>query len=190
MQLYTPRLLLRPWRPEDAEDLFEYAKDPAVGPAAGWQPHASAEESRIIIRDILSAEETYAVCLKETGRPVGNAALMIGGRNNPGLPAAEAELGYWLGRPFWGRGLIPEASRELIRHAFKDLGLQTLWCGYFEGNGKSKRVQEKCGFVYHHTKENVYNTNLDETRTVHFTRLTKEEWLSRFTVRRLRENEI
>ena len=189
-RFYTPRLLLRPWTAEDAEDLYACAKDPDVGPAAGWQPHTSAEYSRGIIRDILSAEETYAVCLKEDGRPIGSAGLMIGGKNNPGLPPTEAELGYWIAKPFWGQGLIPEVCRELIRHGFKDLGLSTLWCGYFEGNEKSKRVQEKCGFVYHHSTENVYVKQLDETRTVHFTRLTKEDWLSRFTVRQLDDAEI
>ena len=48
---------------------------------------------------------------------------------------------------------MPEAAREMIRHGFEDLGMNTIWCGYYEGNQKSKRVQEKIGFVYHHTRE-------------------------------------
>ena len=69
MMLETERLLLRPWRESDAEDLYRYASDPDVGPIAGWPVHTSIENSREIIRDVLSAEETYAVCLKETGGP-------------------------------------------------------------------------------------------------------------------------
>ena len=78
--------------------------------------------------------------------------------------------------PFWGQGLIPEAVRELIRRGFEDLGLSTLWCGYFEGNDKSRRVQEKCGFTYHHTNEDVHWKAMDDIRTEHVTRLTRAEW--------------
>ena len=51
--------------------------------------------------------------------------------------------------------LILEAVHELVRHGFEDLGLALIWCGYFEGNIRSKRVQEKCGFRYHHTAKDV-----------------------------------
>ena len=61
MEFRTERLLLRPWRESDAESLYEYARDPEVGPIAGWPVHTSVENSREIIRDVLSAEETYAV---------------------------------------------------------------------------------------------------------------------------------
>ena len=58
MELQTPRLLLRPWEESDAEALYELAKDPDVGPAAGWNVHKDVEESREIIRTILSAPGT------------------------------------------------------------------------------------------------------------------------------------
>jgi len=61
MELRTERLILRPWRESDAESLYEYAKDPAVGPIAGWPPHTSVENSLEIIRGVLSEKETYAV---------------------------------------------------------------------------------------------------------------------------------
>ena len=176
MILETERLILRPWVDADAESLYEYAKDERVGPAAGWLPHGSVEESREIIRTVLSEPETYAVCLKEDNRAVGSIGLMAGAESMLDLPANEGEIGYWIGVPFWGRGLIPEAVRELIRYAFEELGLETLWCGYFDGNEKSKRCQEKCGFVYHHTKEKLYWKATDRTYTEHVTRLTHEEW--------------
>lgn len=176
MEFTTQRLHLRPWRDEDAEILYQYAKDLAVGPIAGWPPHTSVENSLEIIRNVLSKPETYAVCLKEDGRPVGCVGLTIGKASNLNLPETEGEIGYWIGVPFWGQGLIPEAVRELLRHGFEDLGLEKLWCGYFDGNRKSKRAQEKCGFVYHHTNENMEWKLMGDIRTEHVTCLTREDW--------------
>ena len=88
----------------------------------------------------------------------------------------EAEIGYWIGVPYWGQGLIPEAVRELLRRCFEDLRCAAVWCGYFDGNEKSRRVQEKCGFIYHHTGREKFYALGSDIRTEHFTRLTKEEW--------------
>lgn len=172
----TKRLILRPWRIEDAEDLYEYAKDPQIGPIAGWPPHTSVDNSREIIEAVLMAPETYAVCLKADGKPIGSIGLMFAAQSNIGLAEDEAEIGYWIGVPFWGQGLIPEAVRELMRYAFEDLGMTKLWCGYFDGNEKSWRVQEKCGFEYQRTEYDVTTPLMDEKRTEHITCITKEQW--------------
>ena len=176
MILYTERLILRPWADSDAESLYEYARDDRVGPIAGWPVHTSVENSREIIRTVLSVPETYAVCLKEDNKAIGSVGLKTGKKSILDLPDAEGEIGYWIGVPFWGQGLIPEAVREIIRHAFEDLGFETLWCGYFDGNEKSKHAQGKCGFTYHHTDKAVYLTLTNDIRTAHVTRLTREEW--------------
>ena len=173
MVLETKRLILRPWREEDADDLYTYASDPDVGPPAGWPPHTSVENSREIIREVLSAPETYAVCLKEDGKPIGSVGLH---RNDLAENDDEYELGYWIGKPFWGRGLIPEASRELLCYAFEKLGMQRIWCGRYEGNEKSRRVQEKLGFVYHHTTEGIELSLLGEIRTGHVMLMTRQTW--------------
>lgn len=177
MILTTDRLILRPWEEADAEDLYKYAKDVRIGPAAGWPAHTSAENSRQIIRTVLSAPGTYAVCLKEDGKAIGSIGLMVGKQSNIGLPDDEAEIGFWIGVPFWGQGLIPEGVKEIIRYAFEDLHMEALWCGYFEGNDKSKRVQEKCGFVYHHTNEDAEWVKMMDRRTEHISKLTREDWL-------------
>ncbi len=169
----TKRLLLRPWREEDAEELYQYACDPEVGPPAGWPPHTNVENSRMIIRTVLSAHETYAVCLKEQGTPIGSIGLH---RNDLACQDDEYELGYWIGKPFWGQGLIPEASREILRHAFEDLGMNRIWCGHYDGNSKSRRVQEKLGFVYHHTTEGIELPLLNEIRTGHVMLMTRNTW--------------
>lgn len=170
--LETKRLILRPWRDEDAEELYKYAKDPQVGPAAGWPVHTSVANSREIIRNVLSAEGTYAVVLKETMLPVGSIGIM----RNANIPTAEkeAEIGYWIGKPYWGQGLIPEAVRECLRYCFEELGCERVWCGYYEGNEKSHRVQEKCGFKYHHTIENKHCPLLNEFRTEHISVISRE----------------
>lgn len=178
MILQTERLLLRPWAESDAAELYKYAKDPAVGPVAGWPVHTSVANSQAIIREVLSAPETYAVVLRETGLPVGSVGIMRSGQGESPMQADEAEIGYWIGVPYWGRGLIPEAVRELLRRCFEDLGCNTVWCVSYDGNTKSRKVQEKCGFSYYHTERQVPCPLLGEVRTAHFTRLTKAEWLS------------
>lgn len=174
MILETERLILRPWADEDAPALYRYASDPCVGPAAGWPVHTSAEHSLNVIRTVFAGpEETYAVVLKATGEPVGSAGIMTGEHGNEPLPDGEAEIGYWIGVPYWGQGLIPEAVRALLARCFTELGCRAVWCCYFDGNEKSRRVQEKCGFTHHHT--DTVDTALGE-RPTHFTRITKEAW--------------
>ncbi|MBR4910067.1 MAG: GNAT family N-acetyltransferase [Clostridia bacterium] len=172
----TGRLILRPWQETDAEDLYKYASSPEVGPEAGWPVHKSVQNSRAIIKNILAVPETYAVCLKEDNLAIGSIGLMTGEKSNLGIAGNECEIGYWIGVPFWGQGLIPEAVREMLRHAFEDLGLKRAWCGYFEGNEKSKRVQEKCGFKYQYTIKDVPWPLLHDVKTLHVTCITKDEW--------------
>ncbi len=176
MIIKTERLILRPWTEEDAKSLYQYARDERVGPSAGWPPHTSVENSRAVIKAVLSAEDTYAVVLKETGEPVGSASIMRPGRGDAPMTETEAEIGYWIGVPYWGRGLIPEAVRALQKRCFEQLGCTAVWCGYFDGNEKSKRVQEKCGFEYRLSKDNVPCAIEGVTHTVHFTCITREMW--------------
>ncbi|MDE6864885.1 MAG: GNAT family N-acetyltransferase, partial [Alistipes sp.] len=105
--LETERLILRAWEESDAAALYRYASDPAVGPIAGWPPHTSVEHSREIIRTVFAAPETYAVVQKATGEPVGSCGIMFGNSlHSAEMQADEAEIGYWIGVPYWGQGLI------------------------------------------------------------------------------------
>ncbi len=172
----TERLLLRPWIDSDAEALFKYASDPDIGPVAGWLPHTSVENSLEIIRTVFSAPETYATVLKETGEAVGACGLLFSdGLHSAEMKQGEAEIGYWIGKPYWGQGLIPEAVCALLARSFNDLSLKTVWCGYYDGNIKSKRVCEKCGFRYHHTECEIVSP-LGDRRKEHFYNLTKEDY--------------
>ena len=172
----TERLILRPWTDEDAETLFLFASDKDVGPAAGWRPHGSVGESREIIKRILAVGETYAIVPKNREIPVGSISLMFAPDSDVAGSEKECELGYWIGKPFWGQGLVPEAGREMLRHAFEDLGMECVWGLYHDGNVKSKRVQEKLGLKYVRTVENLDVPQLNEKRRAHVNRITREEW--------------
>lgn len=180
--LLTDRLILRPWNEADAEALYTYARDPQVGPIAGWPPHQSIEESREIIRTVLSMPETYAVVLRETLEPIGSVGLLLGDAADPIAQNSEAELGYWVGVPHWGHGYIPEAAHEVMRHAFEDLELTGLWCICDDSNTKSKRVMEKLGFVYSHTEEGVSCELMGDERTYYYTQLPRIAWIAQHSL--------
>ncbi len=172
----TDRLILRKWRISDAESLYEYASDPDVGPIAGWQPHKSIDESREVIKNVFCGAECYAICEKGADRAIGAVELKLNGHTDMTGRDDECELGYWLGKPFWGRGYMPEAAGRLIRRGFTELGMKKIWCGYYDGNMKSKRVQEKLGFRYHHTCDSVPVPLMNEVRIGYTNLLTKEDW--------------
>lgn len=176
----TKRLILRPWEESDAEVMFKYASDPDIGLIAGWPPHTSVENSREIIRTVFAAPETYAVVLKETGEPVGSCGIIFSGSlHSEEIKLREAEIGYWIGKPYWGQGLIPEAVTTLLARGFNNLHLDAVWCGHYDGNTKSKRVIEKCGFKFHHTNHGAVSPLGDE-RTEHFYVMTKEEYEAKY----------
>lgn len=177
MILQTQRLILRPWAQSDAESLFSYASDPDIGPRAGWPPHKNTEESLEIIRKVLSVPECYAITEKGTDRAIGGIQLRQCDLKDPEAPSDHWELGFWLAKPFWGRGYMPEAAEGLLRHGFANLGIHTVWCSYYEGNAQSRRVQEKLGFVYHHSCEAFPVSLLKTVRVRHTNRLTREEWV-------------
>lgn len=176
MIITTPRLILRPWCEDDAQSLYKYASDPDIGYPAGWPAHTSVENSREIIKNVLAVPQTFAVCTKDNVA-IGSVGLKMGEATDLTDRPDECELGYWIGKEFWGRGYIPEAARAIIDYAFETLEMNAVWCGYYDGNEKSKRVQEKLGFVYHHTANDVEVPLLNEIRIGHSSLLTKEQWL-------------
>ena len=172
----TERLILRRWLESDAEDLYRCASNPNVGPIAGWPPHQSLEESLDVIRNVLSGPEAYAVCLKSDGKAIGAIELKLHGHADLTAGEDECELGLWLGEPFWGQGIMPEAAKALIHRAFETLGMQKIWYGYYDGNQKSKRLQEKLGFVHQWTTE-LDVPLMREKRKGHANLMTRDRYL-------------
>ena len=142
----TPRLRFRPWVDSDAEVLFKHASDPNVGPRAGWSPHQSVEESLEVIRDIFSNDHTWAIELKENKEVIGCIGYYTHEESNIGIDKMDAELGYWIAKPYWNLGLCTEALRAMIDYCFNTKGFFTLWSDFFVDNPASGRVMEKCGF--------------------------------------------
>ena len=148
MILETERLILRPLAETDADSIFEYAKDPDVGPVAGWPSHQSVQESRDVIREVLSGPQCYGICLKDDNKAIGAVELILKEHTALTDRDDECELGYWIGKPFWGNGYMPEAAKRLIQY----------------------------GFVYSKTREKLEVPLLNEVRTSHTNLLTKEDW--------------
>lgn len=149
IRIETSRLLLRHWHPEDAQALYRYASDGRVSELALWPCHTSPEMSRRVIEEFFMPNPfTFAVTLKETGEPVGCIGLVPQGEEHYTLLSGEREAGYWIGRPFWGQGLIPEAMEALIAFCRNRLGLASLLITADARNRASIRVAEKCGFLF------------------------------------------
>lgn len=143
----TNRILLRPWLESDAETLFKYASDEELGPRAGWSPHKNIEESLEIIRNFFINDHIWAVVLKETDEIIGCVGYLPASSSNLKIEEDQGEVGYWIARPYWGRGICTEALQLVIDHCFQEKGFTVLWGSFFPSNPASGRVMEKCGFV-------------------------------------------
>ena len=80
--LETQRLILRKWTEDDADSLFEYAKNPEVGPIAGWPPHKNVEESKELIKNVFNGAECYAICEKGSNISIGAVELKLNGHTD------------------------------------------------------------------------------------------------------------
>lgn len=172
----TERLILRPWRTEDLECLYELAKDVHVGPPCGWSPHIDMEESKGVLEDILMNDYTFALVLKETNQVIGDISLMPYCESRFPENENEGEIGFWLGYPYWGKGYMPEACNRIVQYGFEDLKMEKIWCAHNLDNHNSKRVQEKSGFVFHH-EDSYYAKQLDKRVRVSVTCINREDYI-------------
>lgn len=160
--LKTERLVLRPWTEDDLNDFFEYASVDGVGQMAGWLPHRDIDESRAILQKFIDGKKTFA--LEFEGKVIGSLGIEL--YNEKELPEFKEkrgrEIGYVLSKDYWGRGLMPEAVREVIRYLFEVVKLDFIACGHFVDNVQSMRVQEKCGFRHYRLQK--YKTKYGEVK--------------------------
>ena len=140
-------VMLRPWRPEDAPSIARHADDPQV--AANLRdvfpcPYqlSDAEE---FIRLCRAAEPEQAIfrAIVVDGQAVGSVALTRG----TDVCRRSAELGYWLGRAFWGRGIMTKAVEEMCQTGFEAWDIVRIYAEPFAHNAGSRRVLEKAGFA-------------------------------------------
>lgn len=178
--LRTERLVLRAFRPSDAADVFAYSRDPRVGHDAGWEPHRSIDDSLSFITEIAPQGHVWAVVdptAVDDAHPHGTVAGSIGLIADPARQHDRAlMLGYALGVDWWSRGFMTEASRCVIDHGFKDLGIDLITCTCYPWNTASRHVIEKSGFTFEGVRrgaEVTYDGRLEDARCHS---LTREEW--------------
>lgn len=154
--LKTNRLLLRAWKMDDLNDLYEYASVDGVGQMAGWMPHKSLDDSLYILNKFIKEAKTFAIVYDD--KVIGS----IGLEKYPESELPEfnhlrgREIGYVLSKDYWGQEIMKEAVLKVIEYLFNDLKLDFIVCGHFVTNNQSRRVQEKCGFVHY---KKVYHTS-------------------------------
>ncbi len=153
--LYTERLIIRPISLLDADDMYEYAKTPLVGPTAGWAPHTSIQETISIIKAMMTIKTPYelgvwAIVLKTNNKMIGTIELYNYYYH------FKAELGYSVNPSYWGKGYATEAAQTVIAYGFEFLNLKRIEVGTFIDNFQSQRVCEKLGFIKEGIARNGY----------------------------------
>ena len=151
IELETKRLLLRPWRLDDAEPFFHgWASDPKVTKYMTWNPHESVEETKGIVALWVEQYEkperiNFAIELKDTGE-------LIGGIDVVGYLDGVPVIGYMLKRDKWGRGIMTEACMKLLDFLFAN-GHDTVRIDAMVENIGSNKVIQKCGGIFIGTEE-------------------------------------
>jgi [ribosomal protein S5]-alanine N-acetyltransferase len=139
--LETARLTLRPYTESDIPELVPLIGAREVAATTGRIPHPyTAEDARQFLARIeIDREVRLAVTLRDNHRLIGGIGLRLD------EPHSNAELGYWLGLPYWGQGYATEAAREMLRYGFQQLKLHRIFASHFEGNTASGRILQKLG---------------------------------------------
>ncbi len=179
--LESKSLILRPFEAKDLKDFNEYAKVPGVGEMAGWVHHQSMEESKAILDMFIDGRKTFAITDKASRKVIGSLGIeeydeALAGEKYDHLKCRE--IGYVLGKDYWGKAYMPQAADRLLQYCFEELRLDAVFCGYFKQNTRSKRVGEKLGFRYlcEHSYTTRYGTVEDSVLTV----LHREEWFRKY----------
>jgi len=149
--LETERLILRKMTLEDAEAIFAYASDPEVSRYTLWETHRSIEDSRAFLELEVSKRESggepdWGIVYKGDHRFVGICGIISWEPQH-----ARAEIGYALSREYWGRNLMPEAARAMIRFGFERMSLNRIEARCIAENAASARVMEKAGMTHEGT---------------------------------------
>ena len=171
--LRTERLLLRPFKLEDVDDVYAYAKDPEWERYLGLplpQPYTRRDAEEYIAGRVLadwSTVPTFAIVLDST--VIGGIGLRISAAHQMG------ELGYALARVHWGKGLMPEAAKAVMEYGFVEHGLAKIYASADLENRRSTRVMEKLGM----TREGIlrsHSAKRGERRDDVVYGILREEW--------------
>lgn len=144
----TERLILRPMRMRDAQDLFAYARDPQVSRHVLWDTHTSISDSRQFLRGAIRQYRkgqpgSFAITLKGSGRMIGTVGFMW-----INLDYHSAEVGYSLSRDYWNQGIMTEALRAVVAFGFDTLRLNRIEAQHETDNPASGRVMAHVGMQF------------------------------------------
>jgi len=172
--LRTERLVLRAFIPADAPRIQELAGDRDVALNTMHIPHPYPEggaEEWIATQDE-KREAGNVILAIDDGELVGGIGLRVQREFD------RAEIGYWIGKPFWGRGYATEAAGAIIRFGFEEMNLNRIYAGYFSRNAASARVMVKNGMKYEGTlRQHV--RKWDEFVDVVYYGILRSEWETR-----------
>lgn len=145
----TERLVLRPFTENDAEALFNnWASDDEVTKYLTWPTHSSVEESREYVNYCIQQYSTsscyqWGIELKSTHELIGNISVVSL------IEELECmELGWVIGRKYWGNGYMPEAATKVIDVLFDEVGVNCVYAEHDVNNPKSGRVMQKIGMKF------------------------------------------
>ena len=175
-KLETERLILRPFVSEDAEAMYRnWASDPEVTKFLSWPTYKSVEDAHYILNIWVPQYEDltfyqWAIELKELGEPIGSISVV----NHDDL-VEMAEIGFCVGKNWWGQGIMTEAAKSVINFLFGDVGVQRIEAGHDPNNPASGVVQRKCGLKYEGTLRRRIKSNQGITDVV-WNAILKEEW--------------
>ena len=151
-QLETERLILRKFRINDAEDMFNnWAADPEVTKFMTWNPYVNTDEVRAYIQgciDDYADEKCYnwIIEYKQTHKAIGSISVVKISEDT-----ACANIGYCFGRKYWHKGITTEAFNHVIKFLFEEVGLNRIEATHDVNNQNSGGVMKKCGLKYEGT---------------------------------------
>ena len=145
MQIDCPSCLLRPLVMADAESLARHANDHGVSRNLRDRfPHPyTVADAQAYIAHAAARPVQTSFGIVVDGQAIGNIGLMLG----EDIARRSAEVGYWIGRAFWGRGIAVDALRATTQYAFDTLALARVFAVPFATTSRSVRVLEKAGYV-------------------------------------------
>lgn len=154
----TRRLTLRAARMSDAEDMYEYSRDPEVARHVLWDAHTSIHQTRAYIRYLIRQYRngdpaSFVIVISDTGKVVGTIGFMWIQREN-----RSAEVGYSLSRAYWNQGIMTEALQALLEFGFTKLNLNRIEAQHESDNPASGKVMLKAGMKMEgRLRQRIYN---------------------------------
>jgi [ribosomal protein S5]-alanine N-acetyltransferase len=143
--LETENLILRPLRPTDLDDLYEYAIDPAVYDLGMWRPYTSRDACAEHLAELLEEQENgqlwwWALEAKSDNKMIGRCEI-----SRVVLHVGRADIGYALHQGYWGKGYATQALRRVLSYAFEELQLNRVAAEVLAANAASIHLLEKMG---------------------------------------------